>query len=96
MMWDNVGIVRTDAGLTHNRDFLRRLWKEISEIERKEGIVLDPEFLEMRNMALVGLLITESAIWRKESRGLHYNLDHPERDDRNYLKDTILNQQILE
>jgi L-aspartate oxidase len=95
-MWDNVGIVRTDAGLTHNRDFLRRLWKEISEIERKKGIVLDPEFLEMRNMALVGLLITESAIWRKESRGLHYNLDHPERDDRNYLKDTILNQQILE
>lgn len=93
-MWENMGIVRRDSELLANEEFLQCLWNKVSL--REGEIVIDPEFFELRSMTLVGLLITKSAISRKESRGLHYNLDHPERDDESYLKDTILNEEILD
>ncbi len=94
MMWENVGIVRRDKELLANEKFLQELWEKVFS-PAESGIPVDPEFLELRNLTLIGLLITKSAISRKESRGLHYNLDHPERDDSNYLKDTILTREIL-
>jgi L-aspartate oxidase len=48
------------------------------------------ELLELRNVIQVGWLIIECALLRKESRGLHFNSDYPERDDEHWLHDTLL------
>ncbi|MFH1866068.1 MAG: hypothetical protein ABIK85_09310 [Candidatus Eisenbacteria bacterium] len=48
------------------------------------------DLLELRNISLVGELIIASARLRKESRGLHWMEDFPERDDEHCLKDTVL------
>lgn len=75
VMWDLVGIVRTDERLAFAA---RRLALLRDEIERDyERLRLSPDLVELRNIALVGGLIVASAQRRRESRGLHYNLDHP-------------------
>jgi len=77
VMWDLVGIVRTDERL---RFAAGRLAQMREEIERDyERLRLSPDLVELRNIALVGSLIVASAQRRRESRGLHYNLDHPRR-----------------
>lgn len=77
VMWDLVGIVRSDERLSFAA---RRLAMLRDEIERDyERLRLSPDLVELRNIALVGSLIVASAQRRCESRGLHYNLDHPRR-----------------
>lgn len=77
VMWDLVGIVRTNERLAFAA---RRLALLREEIERDyERLRLGPDLVELRNIALVGALIVASAQRRRESRGLHYNLDHPRR-----------------
>jgi L-aspartate oxidase len=75
LMWDLVGIVRTDERL---RSAARRLALFAEEIEDEyDRLRLSPDLVELRNITLVGRLIVASARRRRESRGLHYNLDHP-------------------
>ncbi len=77
VMWDLVGIVRSDERLTFAA---RRLALLSDEIERDYArLRLSPDLIELRNIALVGSLIVASAMRRRESRGLHTNLDHPRR-----------------
>ncbi len=75
LMWDLVGIVRSDERLQLARQRLASLRAEVESLYRRFRV--DNDLLELRNVAEVAGLIVDSALQRRESRGLHYNRDHP-------------------
>jgi L-aspartate oxidase len=92
LMWDYVGIVRTNKRLQRAQKRIANLQEEIQEYYW--DFIVTSDLLELRNIATVAELIVVCALQRKESRGLHYNLDYPQADKEWGKRDTILRKTI--
>lgn len=79
VMSDYVGIVRNDIRLQRAMRRLDLLWEETENLYR--STIISPQIMELRNMITVGYLITKGAGFRKESRGLHFNTDYPNKSE---------------
>lgn len=79
MMWNYVGIVRSDERLARATRRLGMIAEEVDEHYKR--FVVSPDFIELRNLLVCAQLIVRSAASRRESRGLHYNVDCPETAD---------------
>jgi L-aspartate oxidase len=87
VMWDYVGIVRSNHRLERAQRRMDLILAEVENFYKKTTVT--EQLLELRNLALCASLIIRCAMKRKESRGLHYTTDYPERDDVRFLFDTI-------
>lgn len=92
-MWDDAGIIRSDARLRRAADQLRIMLAEIEQRFDERGV--SPEAVESRNLVTTAALVVESALLRQESRGLHYNIDYPYRDNERFLHDTVVKRATI-
>ncbi len=94
VMWERVGLFREEKGLREAVAALERLHREV-----EDGLLVETRgrgwyelalAYETLNMVTVGLAVARAALERRESRGAHYRLDYPKRDDQNYLKHSLV------
>jgi L-aspartate oxidase len=90
LMWDYVGIVRSDERLDRANRRIQLVADEIEAFYKKTKVTA--ALLELRNISCVALLIIRAALFRKESRGLHYTTDYPNPDDLHWLGDSVLQE----
>lgn len=94
LMWNYVGIVRSNRRLERAAHRLTNILSEVRDYY--SNFKLHSDILELRNIALVADLTVKCALARKESRGIHYNLDYPVADwsesdeSKGLARDTIL------
>lgn len=86
LMWDYVGIVRSDLRLLFASRRVHNLFTEVEEFYKKTKIF--DSLLELRNLVTCSYLIIKCAQLRKESRGLHYTIDYPVQNET--AKDIII------
>jgi L-aspartate oxidase len=83
LMWRDVGIVRTGAGLKNAIPHLEELRPRVAHPQTRRGH-------EAQNLVTAGLLVARSALAREESRGAHYRTDFPDHNDAKFLKHSII------
>ena len=87
LMWEHAGIARSDERLLEAERALAAFSARSHALFQQR---VDTASIELRNLAEVSTLIVSCARWRQESRGLHYNIDYPHRDNERFLRDTIM------
>jgi L-aspartate oxidase len=87
LMWNYVGIVRTNERLLKAKIRISIFKREVEESFDKN--IISSDLIELRNLIYIAEIIITSALTRRESRGLHYNLDYPKTKDK--AEDTIIN-----
>lgn len=83
LMWNELGIVRTRAGM-------QKAIKNLEEMAPKLAYPKSRRAHEAANVHLTALLVARSAMAREESRGAHYRMEHPDHDDKKFLKHSVV------